>query len=90
MCIPSALKLPLPAIPWPPLTRVRVSGGHLCEAEAPTEAAAEKLAKPQVLTEGEKKANSRNNLLSVIKITTYHIYRLKSKIRNAVLTLIKN
>ena len=24
-----------------PLMRVRVSGGHLCEAEAPTEAAAE-------------------------------------------------
>lgn len=35
-----------------PFQRVRVSGGHLCEAEAPTEAAAETLAKPQVLTEG--------------------------------------
>ena len=34
------------------VSRVRVSGGHLCEAEAPTEAAAETLAKPQVLTEG--------------------------------------
>ena len=31
---------------------MRVSGGHLCKAEAPTEAAAETLAKPQVLTEG--------------------------------------
>ena len=68
-CLPSALKLLLPAISCRPLTRVRVSGGHLCEAEAPTEAAAEKLAKPQVLTEGERpQAN---------------VYSLTSNIRNA-------
>ena len=34
-----------------PLMRARVSGGHLCEAEAPTEAAAKRL------TEGEKEIN---------------------------------
>ena len=37
-----------------PLTRVRVSGGHLCEAEAPTVAAAETLSVVW-LTEGEKR-----------------------------------
>ena len=57
----------------PPLTRVRVSGGHLCEAEAPTEAAAEKLAKPQVLTEGEKEANNKNNSPSIIKTNAHRI-----------------
>ncbi len=47
--------------PRSPLTRVRVSGGHLCEAEAPTEAAAETPAKPQVLTEGEKELARKKN-----------------------------
>ncbi len=31
------------------------------------------LAKPQVLTEGEKETNSKNNLLSVIKTIIHHI-----------------
>ncbi len=47
-CVPSARKLPLPAISWPPLTRG--------------------LAKPQVLTEGEKKANGKKNSLSMLKL----------------------
>ena len=34
-----------------PCVRVRVSGGHLCKAEAPTEAAAETVA-AEWLTEG--------------------------------------
>ncbi len=36
-----------------PLTRVRVSGGDLCEAEAPTEAAAEKRVSSGDLCEAE-------------------------------------
>ncbi len=54
--------------------------GHLCEAEAPTEAAkppwpplTRGLAKPQVLTEGEKEANNKNNSPSIIKTTAHHI-----------------
>ena len=51
-----------------PLTRVRVSCGHLCEAEAPTEAAAETVAAVW-LTEGllqtktNQKAKFENKLV---------------------------
>ena len=38
-----------------PLTRVRVSGGHLCAAEAPTEAGAETVDFAKQKTEGEKR-----------------------------------
>jgi hypothetical protein len=37
------------------LTRVRVSAGHLCEAEAPTEAGAETVDFAKQKTEGENK-----------------------------------
>ena len=40
---------------WLPLTRVRVSGGHLCKAEAPTEAVAETLSSETRLKERKGK-----------------------------------
>ena len=40
---------------WLPLTRVRVSCGHLCKAEAPTEAVAETLSSETRLKERKDK-----------------------------------
>ncbi len=72
--LPSVCNLAVRANPCLPLMRVRVSGGHLCEAEAPTEAAAE--------TEGEKRLEVRTvyRLLSKLPLPQSNVYSLKSKV----------
>ena len=62
--------------PLPPPDGVRVSGGHLCEAEAPTEAVAETVgfARRQN-SEGEKKLMVRTiyRLLSKLPLPTSNV-----------------
>ncbi len=65
----------------PPPDGVRVSGGHLCEAEAPTEAAAETVSK-QSFDGGGENTVCKKNSPSVIKTTAHHIYSLQSNIRH--------
>ena len=52
--------------PLPPTDGVRVSGGHLCEAEAPTEAAAETVVR-QRRTGGGEKTNGTYTSPSMLK-----------------------
>ena len=75
--LPSVRNFTVCTNPCLPLMRVRVSGGHLCEAEAPTEAAAE--------TVGFARWAKLGGREKPMAITIYHLlsnYRCHSLISN--------